>query len=535
MRRWNGWGDEANHYPMPDGGQAFLEGKIGPGRILEDATLESVIAMVPPSRLPDDTGIDRSEEARIRHSRGQSLPDWLAMRSGAFGVFTDGVAFPETKEEIRRLLALGQREGWILIPYGGGTSVAGHITPDVSDRPVLTISLARMASLIDLDTTSQLATFGPGTPGPEVEAQLKPHGYVLGHYPQSFELSTVGGWVVTRSSGQQSFRYGRIEQLFAGGTLETFAGPLEIPTVPASSAGPDLREMIMGSEGRFGLVSEVKVRVTPIAESESFHVAFAPSWEASIELARRAAQQGIQLSMLRLSNRIETQTQLALAGKPDAIVWLERYLSLRGVGDEKSMVTFGLTGSRAQCASAKRQLKGLFRSLGVVNIGPRLGKLWEHSRFRSPYLRHTLWEIGYAVDTLETAVDWNKLPQAVDAIEASLRAAVPDMPVHVFTHMSHIYPQGASIYTTYIFPNAETYEETLGHWRVLKAAVSRAVVASGGTISHQHGVGRDHAPYLAAEKGPLGIEALEAMRAHFDPSATLNPGVLLEEREPSSR
>ena len=231
MRRWNGWGDEANHYPMPDGGQAFLEGKIGPGRILEDATLESVIAMVPPSRLPDDPGIDRSEEARIRHSRGQSLPDWLAMRSGAFGVFTDGVAFPETKEEIRRLLALGQREGWILILMAAAPR-SPVISPRTSAIARCTISLARMASLIDLDTTSQLATFGPGTSGPEVEAQLKPHGYVLGHYPQSFELSTVGGWVVTRSSGQQSFRYGRIEQLFAGGTLETFAGPLEILTVP---------------------------------------------------------------------------------------------------------------------------------------------------------------------------------------------------------------------------------------------------------------------------------------------------------------
>ena len=278
--------------------------------------------------------------------------------------------------------------------------------------------------------------------------------------------------------------------------------------------------MIMGSEGRFGLVSEVKVRVTPIAESESFHVAFAPSWEASIELARRPRSRASSSPCCACPTASRPRLS-SLAGKPDAIVRLERYLSLRGVGDEKSMVTFGLTGSRAQCASAKRQLKGLFRSLGVVNIGPRLGKLWEHSRFRSPYLRHTLWEIGYAVDTLETAVDWNKLPQAVDAIEASLRAAVPDMPVHVFTHMSHIYPQGASVYTTYIFPNAETYEETLGHWRVLKAAVSVAVVASGGTISHQHGVGRDHAPYLAAEKGPLGIEALEAMRAHFDPSATL--------------
>lgn len=527
MERWNGWGDESTHYPMPDGGEAFLAERLGPGRVLPDATLDSVISKVPESRLSDDPLIDRSPETRIRHSRGQSLPDWLAMRSGDFQVFTDGVAFPTTKEEIRHLLALGRKNNWVLIPYGGGTSVAGHITPDKQARPVLTISLARMNQLTDLDRKSQIATFGPGTRGPEVEAQLKEQGYVLGHYPQSFELSTVGGWVVTRSSGQQSYRYGRIEQLFAGGTLETFEGPMEIPTFPASSAGPDLREMVLGSEGRFGLVSEVKVRVTPIAESETFYVAFSPNWETSIELARTAAQRGIALSMLRLSNQVETQTQLALAGKPKAIVWLERYLRMRGIGDTKSMVTFGMTGSRRQCRDSLGQLKRLFSELGVVNVGARLGEIWEHSRFRSPYLRHTLWDVGYAVDTLETAVDWARLPAAVDAIEASLRRAVDGLNVHVFTHMSHIYAQGASVYTTYVFPNAETYEETLSYWRKLKASVSQAVVDSGGTISHQHGVGRDHAPYLAAEKGALGMNALQALQTHFDPDDTLNPGVLL--------
>ena len=527
MERWNGWGDENNHYPMPDGGEAFLRDRLGPGRILPDAELEDVLKQVPESRLPEHPLIDRSAEIRIRHSRGQSLPDWLAMRSGQFGVFTDGVAFPTAKEEIRELISAARENRWILIPYGGGTSVAGHVTPEQQDRPVLTLSLARMNKLNALDRASQIATFGPGARGPEVEQQLREHGYVLGHYPQSFELSTIGGWVATRSSGQQSFRYGRIEQLFAGCTLETLDGPLEVPTFPASSAGPDIREMVLGSEGRFGIISEVKARVTPIAETEQFSVAFSPSWETSITLARRAAQQNIQLSMLRLSNEVETQTQLALAGRPGSIKWLERYLRIRGIGNTKSMVTFGLTGSKKQTRAAWSQLKTLFSELGVVNVGERLGRVWEHSRFRSPYLRHTLWDVGYAVDTLETAVDWDKLPSAVEAIESSLREALPDLPVHVFTHMSHIYPQGASIYTTYVFPNGSTYEETLGYWKVLKPAVSKAVVASGGTISHQHGVGRDHAPYLKAEKGELGIKAIRKLQQHFDRTEVFNPGVLL--------
>jgi alkyldihydroxyacetonephosphate synthase len=511
---------------MPAGGEAFLSGRLGPGHVLPDATLESVVAKVPDSRLPDVSWIDRSAEARIRHSRGQSLPDWLAVRSGELGVFTDGVALPESKDDIRRILQAGLEGGWVLIPYGGGTSVAGHITPGNQHKPVLTVSLARMDQLLELDEVSQLATFGPGTPGPRVEEQLREHGYVLGHFPQSYELSTIGGWVATRSSGQQSYRYGRIEQLFAGGTLETFEGPLEMPTFPASSAGPDLREVVLGSEGRFGIISEVKVRVSPIAPSEDFYVAFAPDWETSIELARRAAQRRIPLSMLRLSNAIETETHLALAGKPGAITWLLRYLSLRGIGEGRSMITFGITGSRAQCRSTKAQVGALCRELGAVNMGTRLGKIWAASRFRSPYLRHTLWDLGYAVDTLETAVDWPRLADAITTIETSIREAVPGRPVHVFTHMSHIYAQGASIYTSYVFPNAKTYEETLGLWRVYKRAASEAVVASGGTISHQHGVGRDHAPYLEAEKTARGMQALGALREHFDPSEVLNPGVL---------
>ena len=237
--------------------------------------------------------------------------------------------------------------------------------------------------------------------------------------------------------------------------------------------------------------------------------------------------------MLRLSNALETKTQLALAGKPDAIVWLERYLRLRGVADGKCMITFGLTGSKAQCAAAKKQLGRLFSELGVVNMGSKLGDTWAHSRFKSPYLRHTLWELGYAVDTLETAINWRELPTAVERIEREIRDAVPDLPVHVFTHLSHIYPQGASIYTTYIFPNGSDYETTLGYWRAMKPAASRAIVESGGTISHQHGVGRDHASYLSVEKGTLGIDTLETLSQHFDPNGVINPGILVQAEGPS--
>jgi len=276
MRRWNGWGDEATVVELPAQGEAFLAELLGPGQTLADASLEQVLARVPASRLPAHPLICLNAEERVRHARGQSLPDWLAMRSGEFGQFPDGVAYPESAAQVRELLAWAVQHDVTLIPYGGGTSVAGHINPQASARPVLTLSLERMGKLIEIDDDSLLASFGPGANGPQVESQLRARGYTLGHFPQSWELSTLGGWVASRSSGQQSLRYGRIEQLFAGGTLETFAGSLEIPTFPASAAGPDLREMVMGSEGRFGIISEVKVRITRLAAQERFYAVFMP-------------------------------------------------------------------------------------------------------------------------------------------------------------------------------------------------------------------------------------------------------------------
>ena len=276
MRLWNGWGNEDSDLTMElsDGLRALLEALVGPGTALRQATLDEVIAKVPNTRLDNHPLIKTDPETRVRHARGQSLPDWLEMHSGNVDTFPDGVAFPESSNQVRELLALAKENNLIVIPYGGGTSVVGHINPEISDKPVLTIDMGKMNSMLSIDVESQLATFGAGAPGPMVEEELKKHGYTLGHFPQSWELSTLGGWVASRSSGQQSLHYGRIENMFAGGNIETLNGTMIIPTIPASSAGPDIREMILGSEGRMGIITEVTVRITPLPEEEKFQVVF---------------------------------------------------------------------------------------------------------------------------------------------------------------------------------------------------------------------------------------------------------------------
>ncbi|MBT4519169.1 MAG: FAD-binding oxidoreductase [Halieaceae bacterium] len=531
MKRWNGWGDDKNDldYELSGATLAYLEVLIGSSEALREASLEQVLETVPASQLAAHDLYSIDAEDRLRHARGQSLPDWLALRSGELGVFPDAVAFPQNSEDVQALLHHAGEHQIDVIPYGGGTSVVGHINPEAQGRPVLTIDMTRMNELMDLDRDSQIATFGAGTVGPEIESQLAAQGYTLGHYPQSWECSTIGGWVASRSSGQQSLRYGRIEQMFAGGRIETLKGRLDIPTIPASSAGPDLREMFMGTEGRMGIITEVKARVTPLPEQESFHVVFFPSWEAGLAAVREIIQSKMQLSMMRLSNAIETDTQLRLAGGGAAVAALQKYLAFRGAGDGKVMFTFGVTGSRDQCRSALKLTMRVARRHGGVGTGTALGKKWEHSRFRSPYLRHGLWDAGYAVDTMETAIDWVRVPEAVEGIQGDITRALEDEgeSVHAFTHLSHMYGQGSSIYTTYIFRCGANYPETHTRWAKLKAAGAEAIVRFGGTISHQHGVGVDHAKYLPAEKGELGIAAIRGMVDLFDPQRQMNPGKLL--------
>lgn len=529
MRRWNGWGDDTITYPLPTNAARFIEPRVGRGTPAAEATLEEVARQVPPSRLPAHPLVSQEAVDRVRHACGQSFPDWLALRSGRIPAFPDGVAWPGTPEEVRALIGYAQSAGLQLIPYGGGTSVVGHLTPHGDKAPVLSVDVSRLNQLIHFDETSMLATFGAGISGPDLEAQLRARGCTLGHFPQSFEYSTLGGWVVTRSSGQQSLKYGRIEKLFAGGRLETPAGTLILPSFPASAAGPDLRELVLGSEGRLGILTEATVRLSRLPEREDFHAVFFPDFHSGEAAVRHLLQAGLPLAMLRLSTATETATTLALAGHEALIGALEALLAVRGLKEEKCMLLMGLVGNRAVTRAARQEALSMAAKFGGVHVGQTFGQQWHKNRFRSPYLRNTLWEQGYAIDTLETAVGWSQVPETLEAIETALHTALEPEgeKVHVFTHLSHTYPHGSSIYTTYLFRLAADPQVTLRRWQALKAAASQQIVAHGGTISHQHGVGEDHAPYLAAEKGPLGMAVLGDACRRFDPQGIMNPGKLI--------
>jgi len=528
MRRWNGWGDDSTTYPFPDSAARYLASLIGEGTPTPDATLEQNLQRVPISRLASNPLIQVDPLNRLLHARGQSLPDWVTMRSGSIQTFPDGVAYPSSEQEVLDLIDFAQKQKVSLIPYGGGTSVVGHLTPLPGDTPVLSMDMSRLNQLTEMDPTSRLATFQAGVSGPNLERQLQKFGYTLGHFPQSFDFSTLGGWIATRSCGQQSYYYGRIEELFAGGHLKTCQGSIDIPPLPASAAGPDIRQIVLGSEGRLGIITSAIVRIRPLPEEEAFFGTFFHQWESAMEAVREISQTRTPISMARLSDAQETETTLALSGKENLVRWANRGLNLLQYGPERCMLIFGITGNQQTFNLARRQALSICHCHGGLFTGEMIGKMWKKSRFLTPYLRNTLWERGYIVDTLETAVPWREVLSTASEIKCALRdglRAVNEQ-VLVFAHLSHIYRDGASIYATYLFRRSPDPDENLDRWQRLKSATSQVILQHHGTISHQHGVGTDHAPYLEAEKTPLGMRLLRETAHSLDPQGIMNPGKL---------
>ncbi len=533
MRRWNGWGTvETSVERLGEEVLRYLRSSLGELVPSEDASLADVLRSVPDSNLPPHPLVQTAPETRLRHARGQSLPDWVALRAGRIGTFPDGVCMPAAEADVRLLLEYSKDAGAALIPYGGGTSVVGHVTPAGGDRPTLTMSMRGFNRLRSLDRISLLAVTETGMTGPEVEGNLKREGFTLGHFPQSFEFSTLGGWIATRSTGSQSQHYGRIEDLFAGGHLETPEGPFDLPPFPASAAGPDLRQLVLGSEGRLGIITHAAMRISPLPPEERFYGAFLPAFEAGLAVARQVAQARVPVSMLRLSDAVETETSLILLNRPALTGWLSRGLKLTGLGADACMMVLGLTGEAAVCRAAYRLVRHVVRRNRGLLVKPIIGNAWRSSRFRTPYLRNSLWEAGVALDTLETALPYAGYSNAFTSIKDAIRLAAEarEERVLVFGHCSHSYPDGGNAYITFLFRHFKDPERTLGLWRAMKDAASQAIVVHGGTISHQHGVGLDHRAYLPQEKGALGMRTLAAIRESFDPRGVLNPGKLIDER-----
>ena len=528
MQRWNGWGEEDIYYNLPIKALSYLSKKLGPGIYKKSIQIQDI--SLPSSKLPDSPLIVKDPKVRLRYSHGQSFPDLVALRYGAFGLFSDGVAFPKNEEGIEDIFGFAKGINAQAIPFGGGTSVTGGVNPFPDRRPVLTVSLERMSRLLELDEKSLLATFEAGVRGPWLEAQLRAHGFTLGHFPQSFEYSSLGGWIATRSAGQQSLGYGRIEDLFAGGLVMTPSGNINLLPFPASAAGPDIRQIILGSEGRFGIVSSAIIRIQPLPEKESFFGMIFPTFRQGIEAVRHMVQEHIPLSMIRLSNQEETNISFMLSSSPYLTGLLEKALALFGLKEQKCMLLLAATGKKDTIQLAKAQSRAITKNERGIFLGSIPGKEWKKNRFRLAYLRNTLWDEGYAVDTLETATTWSKLLPTAKAIIKAIETALESENEYVLgmVHVSHVYQTGASLYFTFFFRLVPSADETIKRWQAIKEAASKMILRHNATISHHHGIGIDHKPYMQTEKGKTGMMLMSALQKALDPGNFLNPGKLFD-------
>jgi alkyldihydroxyacetonephosphate synthase len=528
-RRWNAWGFVGESFPAPVAAREWLTARVGVGDALP-AVGESEIE-VPPARplpaFPAETV--SAPEARLRAARGHSFPDLLALRTGNVGAFPDAVCLPQTAEQVVGILQVASASAVAVIPRGGGTSVVGGVSVRPPARPTVVLSLERLHGLVEVDVTSQLAAFRSGTLGPEVEAALAPYGLRLGHEPQSFELSSVGGWVATRSAGQRSTGVGTIETLVAGVELATPAGLWRLPAYPASAAGPELRRLLTGSEGRLGVITEATLRVRPLPESEDGLAVLLPSWATGGEVCRELVQAGVPVEVLRLSDPDETGfgmtlvTLSALAERARrALFALRRYR-------HGCLLLIGWAGAAQDVTLASQAAARVWREAGGLALGRAGWRRWKADRFRHPYLRDDLLSTGWGTDTLETAAPWGGLGGVYGAVRDAMSAAAGRNAFRtvVLCHLSHAYRDGASLYFTFFWPLARGAEHA--QWSALKAAATEALLAAGGTLTHHHGVGTMHAAYLEREVGGPGVAALRALAREFDPHGVLNPGVLLPE------
>ncbi len=531
---WWGWGDPAIAPELDAEALAVLRERIGElepwslARQLEDFELPAAEPL--PAALTAAVGADAiftSNEDRLRHSSGRGYADLARMRGGRLEAAPDAVVMPADADALRCVLDVCAAEGTAVVPFGGGTSVVGGVEPlRGGHRRLISLDLGALRE-VEVDRRSLTARLGAGLRGPEAEAALGREGLTLGHFPQSFEYATIGGFAATRSAGQASSGYGRFDALVSSVRLVAPAGTLQTLETPHTAAGPALRELVVGSEGVLGVIPDVTVRVRPAPAVRRYEAWMAASFEAGAEIVRDLAQGPGLPDVVRVSDEEETQGSLALSG-PRGITGrlFGGYLGLRRRAGGALMIV-GHEGEEESVARRRALAVRALRGGGAAYLGQAAGRSWEHGRYQGPYLRDTLMGMGAMVETLETSHTWSRLDELHDGVAAAIRGSLEGQgtPGLVFCHLSHAYADGASLYFTFISRRRRGAE--LEQWGEVKRAASEAIVASGGTITHHHAVGRDHAPYMEAEVGETGVDLLRAVKEQLDPAAIMNPGKLL--------
>ena len=516
-RKFWGWGfeDQQPAHDQVETAAAAARERLGfgPAEVERPARLEDVELPCPRLEPPASlTAICRTDPyERAAHAYGKSYRDVVRAFRGQFDNPPDVVAHPADEPELEQVLAWCEEARAAAIPFGGGTSVVGGVEPP-RDRPAVSIDLKRLDRVLEVDRVSRAARVQAGVTGPDLEDQLRGHDLTLRHFPQSFEFSTLGGWIATRAGGHYATLHTHIDDFVESVRALTPRGWWESRRLPASGAGPSPDRLLIGSEGILGVITEAWMRVQDAPRFRESAAVLFESFESGAQAVRGLSQSGLHPSNCRLLDPGEA----ALTGAgPDG-------KGLLVLGFESADHELGPWMGRALELCADHG--GQPRERPAGERGASEGA-WRDAFLQAPYLRDTLVAAGILAETFETAISWERFADLVDRVRDGVRSALGAEGA-VTCRLTHVYPDGAAPYFTVLAPARRGQE--LDQWTELKQAASEAIVAAGGTITHHHAVGRDHRPWYDGQRPEPFATALRAAKSALDPAGVLNPGVLID-------
>jgi alkyldihydroxyacetonephosphate synthase len=545
--KWWGWGDEGVAFTHED--KPALGPFLGRALDLDVTRLVARPAAFEELRVPDpslsselsaalERAVSREHVStdpldRVVHARGKSLRDLVRHRRGELGRLPDVVVRPADEEQVAAVMRAALDADAVLIPFGGGTSISGSLeAPEHERRTVISLDLSRLRRVLQVDAPSGLARVQVGAFGPDLERQLNAQGWTLGHFPDSFTHSTLGGWIATRSSGMQSDRYGDIADVTRALRVVTPAGLLVTRPVPHASTGPSVREMVLGSEGRLGVITEATVHVRRVPERRVILGYLFPTWSDGLAAMQDIAASEAAASVTRVSDSYETAFSFATRKDPTILDRLKSralttYLRRRRGFDVDAMCLsfIGYEGTERHVAAQRKAVGRIVGRHGGLCIGASPGELYDQKKFDTPYIRDFLLDRGALADVSETSAPWSRLSTLYDTVMSAAHGAFDELGVrgYIMCHLSHSYHAGACLYFTFGFkPSAQG--DDLAQYDRVKSAIQQAFIDTGGTLSHHHAVGTEHAAWLEEDISAPGVAMLQALFSGVDPGSNLNPG-----------
>jgi alkyldihydroxyacetonephosphate synthase len=547
VMKWWGWGDEGVSFTHEDKPALapFLRRALDldvtrvvdrPAtfedlRVPEPSLSPELATALEQAVTPDSVSTDPLD--RVTHARGKSLRDLVRHRRGDLGRLPDVVVRPADEEQVAAVMRAALEADAVLIPFGGGTSISGSLeAPEQEQRTVISLELSRLSRVLAIDAPSGLARIEAGAFGPDLERQLNAQGWTLGHFPDSFTHSTLGGWIATRSSGMQSDSYGDIADVTRAVRVVTPAGLLVTRPVPHALTGPSVREMVLGSEGRLGVITEATVHVRRVPERRVILGYLFPTWADGLAAMQDIAASEATPSVTRVSDGYETAFSFATRKAPTLLDRgksraLTTYLKRRREFDLDAMCLsfIGYEGTQRHVAAQRKAVSRIVGRHGGLCIGASPGELYDQKKFDTPYIRDFLLDRGALADVSETSAPWSRLRTLYDNVMSSAHGAFDELGVrgYIMCHLSHSYHAGACLYFTFGFkPSAQ--DDGLPQYDRVKFAIQQAFIDSGGTLSHHHAVGTEHAQWLEQDISAPGVAMLQALFSGVDPGANLNPG-----------